>query len=437
MGAIWVGIDDTDSPRGGCTTWVLTEVVRVARARGIDLIGEPRLVRLNPNVPWKTRGNAALAVRLGHGRGARRTVGEIEGAPVVSYARGSEPTAEERAELTEALWRHVRDIAEDAPRTDPALVTSRRLLPTDLYWAAVREVVPVGAVVRRLGAEGAEYRTRGSRRGLVGASAAIAWPGRRATWELISYRARPRWGTARTVDASSVRTAQREEPELFLCHDPRTRRLMVAPHSPCPILFGLRGTTPDAPLRARPRIRSEPVERWLLFRTNQGSGDHLLRRDAREIRRYRSAIVEGTVARGPRDGPGGHVGFELRDERGGLVPCIAFEPTKTLPRVVRSLAVGDRVRVWGSRGAAPGLRLEGIRLLRLVRREVREKPSCPQCRRPGRSLGRGRGFECPGCERRWPPEAARVRRLLSEFRKGVYHPTPSARRHLALLAPEG
>jgi len=430
-------VDDTDSPRGGCTTWVLTEIVRLARARRIDLLGEPRLVRLNPNVPWKTRGNAALAARFGHGRGAASVVGEIDGAPVRSYRRGTPLRGAEAASLVDAAWDRVRSLAEPARRTNPALVASSRPLPPALYWSAVQEVVPVGERVAALRSRGVDGRTRGSRRGLIGASAAIAWPGRRATWELIAYRPADRWGTPRSVDAESVRRAQQQEPSLFLCHDPRTRRLLVAPHSPCPILYGLRSTTPDAPARARRIVRSEPVDRWMVFRTNQGTGDHLRPRSAGSIDPYRSAIVRGTIASTPTPGTGGHVRFEVVDATLARLPCIVFEPTKTLPRVARSLVVGDRVRVWGSRGRDGGLRLEGLAIERLARRTETAKPVCSECRRPGRSLGTRRGFECPRCGRRWPPEAARTVRRAPGVSVGTYHPTPSARRHLAVLAPEG
>jgi len=57
---MWVGIDDTDSLKGGCTTYVATELVDKLK---YDLIGFPRLVRLNPNIPWKTRGNEQLHYR--------------------------------------------------------------------------------------------------------------------------------------------------------------------------------------------------------------------------------------------------------------------------------------------------------------------------------------------------------------------------------------
>jgi tRNA(Ile2)-agmatinylcytidine synthase len=435
---MWVGIDDTDSPNGGCTTWVLSELLDAARGSGVDLIGEPRLVRLNPNVPWKTRGNAALAARFGIGRGPRRRLGEVGGAPVWSYARGGPLDARRADEWLQRAWRRVLDSSRSGePGTDPAMVAVDRPLPADLYWNAVREVVEVETVRTALKSVGAFVRTSGSDRGIVGAAAAIAWRGLRPTWELIAYRLPERWTRARAVDAASVRRARESHPELFLCEDPRTRRLLVAPHTPCPILYGLRGTRPGAPLAARRMVRSEPVDRWVLFRTNQGSGDHLVNRAVQELSEFQSGRVTGTIASPPETIAGGHVRFTVGDRMGSTLSCVAFEPTKTLPRVVRTLLPGDRVRVWGSRGVDPSFRLEGIELLRLTeRRGPRRPPQCGRCRRATHSMGRLRGYRCPGCRRRWPPEAAVSSLSLPVFGTGVYHPTPSARRHLAPRGPE-
>lgn len=438
MGAIWVGIDDTDSPRGGCTTWVLTELLALAREDGVDLIGEPRLVRLNPNIPWKTRGNAALAARFGRGRGARRRLGEAGGRALWSFSTGAPLPAQLEERFLDRAWERVlADSRRGEPRTDPALVAVRRRLPAQLYYRAVREVVPIEETREYLRSVGAVVRAEGDGRGLVGASAAIAWPGRRATWELIAYRPIEREGARRRVDIESVRSAARCHPELFLCTDPRTRRLLVTPHTPCPILFGLRGTRPTAPLRARVEVRSEPVDRWVLFRTNQGTGDHLSRRLAREVLAFGSGRVSGRVADGPRTLRGGHARLRLVDAEGTVLEAIAFEPTKTLPRVVRHLAPGDRVEVWGSRGSEPVLKMEGLRVLSLVPRwTVGSPPACPDCRRGTRSLGTARGFRCPRCRRRFPPEAAGRTRRPAPIQPGEYHPTPSARRHLAPLGPE-
>jgi tRNA(Ile2)-agmatinylcytidine synthase len=438
VGTIWIGIDDTDSPRGGCTTWVLSELLALAREEGVDLIGEPQLVRLNPNIPWKTRGNAALAARFGRGRGGRQKVGEIAGRPVWSWQRGAPLSGADSERFPERAWERVLAGSRRGElRTDPALVAVRHRLPSRLYYRAVREVVPVEETRRYLESVGATVRATGSGQGIVGASAAIAWPLRPFTWELIAYRPIAHEGARRRVDAESVRAVAREFPRLFLCHDPSTRRLLVTPHTPCPILYGLRGTDRSSPLRARRGVRSEPVDRWVLFRTNQGTGDHLVRRVAQELAPYGSARVRGRVATAPRVLRGGHVHFGLRDSEGTVLEVMAFEPTKTLPPVVQKLVPGDRVEVWGGRGARAPLKLEGLQVLSLAPRwGSPEAPECPRCHRRARSLGTARGYRCPECRARFPPESARRVREAPPVTEGVYHPTPSARRHLAPLGPE-
>ncbi|MGD0718172.1 MAG: tRNA(Ile)(2)-agmatinylcytidine synthase [Thermoplasmata archaeon] len=435
---MWIGIDDTDSPRGGCTTHALTEVVRVARELGIDPIGDPRLVRLNPNIPWKTRGNAALSARFGIGRGPRRRCGSIGGRPVWAFDRGARLARVQQAELVEAAWAAVLDASRlgDAG-TDPALVASARRLPSSLYWTAVRSVVRPEDVRSTLEGLGATVRIHGSDRGVVGAAASAAWPEAHPTWELLAYRDPARADRRREVDPASVRRAQERYPDLFLCTDPATRRLLVSPHTPCPILFGLRSRRRESPLRALASIRSEPVERWMLFCTNQATGDHLTVRRAASLAPYESGRIEGTVGRDPTTLRGGHVHFQITDPGGTDLDCMAFEPTKTLPAVARSLRPGDRVRVWGGRSADPTLRVEGIEILERGPRSTRARPLyCADCRRRARSLGTGRGYRCPRCHARWPPEAARREAIAPEFPVGVYHPTPSARRHLAPLGPE-
>ncbi len=435
---LWLGIDDTDSPRGGCTTHVLTEVIRAAGDAGFDLIGEPRLVRLNPNVPWKTRGNAALSARFGRGRGPRRAVGRVAGRPVWAFSGARSRGPDRGPDLLDVAWAAVRASASvGAAGTDPALVVTDHRPAAHWYWRAVRDVVDPADVRSALRRGGALVRTLGSDRGIVGATAAVAWPAGHPTWEAIAYRRPSRIGRRRAVDARSVRRAQAADPRLFLCEDVRTRRLLVTPHTDCPILFGMRATSPLAATRALRSVRSEPVDRWMLFRTNQGTGDHLAVLGADAIGPYRSAVLFGTVRGPPRVLAGGHVELPFADRNGVPLDCLAFEPTKTLPAVARTLAPGDRLRIWGSRAADPVFRLEGMQLVRLSPRAAGlDPPRCATCDRRARSRGRGRGFRCPSCRRRWPPEAARPRWARPEFGPGTFHPTPSARRHLAPRGPE-
>jgi len=88
MEMVWIGIDDTDSKEGGCTTYICYTIVRKLIENGIDIIGYPRLVRLNPNIPWKTRGNGAVAIRAGRGNGREILIGEFEGKKLFAFTNG-------------------------------------------------------------------------------------------------------------------------------------------------------------------------------------------------------------------------------------------------------------------------------------------------------------------------------------------------------------
>ncbi|HEV2166872.1 MAG TPA: DUF1743 domain-containing protein [Thermoplasmata archaeon] len=432
---MWIGIDDTDGPGGGCTTFVLTELLRVARAQRVDLIGAPRLVRLNPNIPWKTRGNAALSARFGRGRGAPTPIGELPEGPAVAHPAGG-PLSKEQAEpFLTAAWEAVLRGSERGPRCDPAMAAFEAPPPASFYYDAVRSVVRIPEARSALRAGNARSWTRGSARGLVGAIASVAWPGRRHTWELIAYRRTPTSKRQREVDPASVEAAARRFDSLFQCTDATTRRLLVTPHTGCPVLFGLRSADPEVLPSAFGMIRSEPVERWIVFRTNQGTGDHIVDRRIGEVGPYEPARLSGAVASTPQVLRGGHVRFRIAEPDGSQVECWAYEPTKLLPKVARSLSIGDAVSVWGGRGRDPAFRLEGIEVLRAPAR-VRglRPPRCPGCHRATDSLGRLRGFRCSRCRRRFPPESAETIRAPAEFGPGTYHPTPSARRHLHPVA---
>ncbi|MDP6457987.1 MAG: hypothetical protein QGF78_01460, partial [Candidatus Bathyarchaeota archaeon] len=59
-----IGIDDTDSLSGGCTTYIAARLIDVLNGLGARFVDYPNLLRLNPNVPWKTRGNGSICLRV-------------------------------------------------------------------------------------------------------------------------------------------------------------------------------------------------------------------------------------------------------------------------------------------------------------------------------------------------------------------------------------
>src|SRR5919206_5184602 len=59
-----IGFDDTDSTLSRCTTQLAFKITGYLLKINAKFIDYPLLIRLNPNVPWKTRGNGAVCLRI-------------------------------------------------------------------------------------------------------------------------------------------------------------------------------------------------------------------------------------------------------------------------------------------------------------------------------------------------------------------------------------
>lgn len=397
---MWIGIDDTDSPAGMCTTYIGAVLVRRLKERGMR-VRNTRLIRLNPNVIHKTRGNAAIAI-------------EVDGDPEEAFA------------LTCAC---VEALAEfDDPRTNPGVVVSRVRPPPDFYYAALRDYCTVEEAIEVLESVGARYRGYKNRRGLIGATAAIASDLSDLTYELLAYRRREAWGTPRKVDRQSLFYAEeRTYPHTWDTVDRENAVVVGVPHTPDPVLFGIRGESPAWVREARLFIRSEETACEQVYATNQGTDAHLIPEVIGALREGRSYLVRGTVAGNPTTGPGGHVSFLLADSS-GEVRCMAYEPTKGFRNVVRQLVPGDVVAVAGSyKGGSINLEKLGIACLAEAVRI--HPPVCPACEKRMTSAGTGKGYKCRICgARSREPEVEHLERSL---RPGWYEVPPTARRHLA------
>ncbi len=397
---MWIGIDDTDSPAGMCTTYIGAVLVRRLQRCGVRIV-DARLVRLNPNVIHKTRGNAAVCI-------------EAEGDAETVFA------------LTCAC---VEALAEcDDPRTNPGVVVSSVRPPPDFYYAALRDFCTVDEAIGVLESAGARYRGYKNRRGLIGATAAVASDFSDRTYELLAYRKRSVWGTPRQVDVKSLfRAEEMTYPHTWDTVDRENGVVVGVPHTPDPVLFGIRGESPAWVLKARSSVRSEEPACEQVYTTNQGTDAHLVPGTIGTLREGRSYLVRGTVAGTPVTGPGGHVSFLLSDG-GAEVRCMAYEPTKGFRDVARRLVPDDVVAAAGSyKGGS--LNLEKLGISHLADAVRIRPPVCLDCAKRMTSAGAGKGYKCRVCgERSREPEVEVLERLL---RPGWYEVPPTARRHLA------
>jgi tRNA(Ile2)-agmatinylcytidine synthase len=424
---MFLAFDDTDSTKGMCTTFLATEMIRAVE--GLDLIGLPRLVRLNPAVPWKTRGNGALCIRFGKGKGKRVLAGRIGKKAVFSFDHGEEQ--EDSRELfsigTELLRRWSR-VEEEA---SPGLVMSRARPSPAIYWQAVRRVIEREMVEKELGRIDAKSFGLCGGRGIIGATAAMSWVPHDRTYEVLAYRKKSRWGSQREIRKEDVELLDERFPSTFNNYDHDSDAVAIAPHSPCPILFGIRGDVlEDLPL-AMASIRSEAKDRWLLYLTNQGTDDHVIPAAGPLVpgSTYR---LSGKVVRSPTTIAGGHVLFQLTS-KGRVVDCAAYEPSKGFRGNVRALHAGDEVQVIGELRERPRtLNLEKFQLLALAQVERKiANPRCPVCDKSMQSLGSRAGFRCRKCGRKEDRSKAEFVTVERGIEPGWYEPPVCTRRHLS------
>jgi len=413
-----IGFDDTDSPRKGCTTYIAALLVEKLEKLGAIFTDYPNLIRLNPNVPWKTRGNGALCLRI---KCDENIIGQIKETVI--------ETIEENSDL-------------EHKGTDPGVVFfTRAKIPAEVRIFAknaITGIVNMKAalkLIKRFKAEALGFK---GGRGIIGSLAAVGETLQGDhTFEIIAYRTPENYGLKRKIDAQSVIEMDRATaPYTFNNVDPETGRILITPRGPDPILFGIRGESPEAVKKAFKIVKPlEPVERWVIFRTNHGTDAHLKRvKQLSQIKPYHPVVARGTVAASPRVIPRRHVIFTIEDGS-TRVDCAAYAPTGALRKAANKLIVGDYVEVHGgvrppSKNRPLTINLEKLRVLKLAAQRVYHNPTCPQCGKRLKSMGKDKGFKCEKCGSRFPGLRKIAVNIKRDLQKGLYITSSRSQRHL-------
>ena len=414
-----IGIDDTDSEKGGCTTYTAAVLFQELLGRGFKPSDFPWLVRLNPNIPWKTRGNGALAIHF-----------FIDEEQIEDVHRIAMETVD-------------KTTVASAHGTDPAIAFLKGQVPRALReysTRALHDVLSVRearAVARRAGAE--VHALMGVR-GLIGSLAAIGagLDFVEHTFEIIAYRIKENVGSPRRIDHDSVKLMNSKYGNMtFNNLDSESGRVLVSPHGLDPVLLGIRGYSPNDVLDAFKELQlNEEIERVMIFRTNQGTDAHLGKiRRAVDLKPHQSGTLTGMVNDVPRVLRGGHVIFRLRDDS-GLIDCAVYRPTGSLAMAARDLLPGDTVRVYGGvrrwREGTPTLNVEKLEVLHMVEKIQHANPMCSSCGGRCESMGRGQGLRCKKCGQRNEYASKIQVRQERHIQSTIYVPPPRARRHLTM-----
>jgi tRNA(Ile2)-agmatinylcytidine synthase len=448
-------------------------------------------VRLNPVIPWKTRGNGAVCIRLskqydrenfhiGYNEHSEPLEGYL---PIPKKAKVPD---ESDSELLEASVRLENIIASTAsladPTTNPGLVIAKAPIPIELYWSAVRSVVKLSEIKNALSSLGILFKGFKKGRGIIGASAAIAWasnvrinpkPGSKSkssrkldyTYEIITYRSKSRWGTKREVNSETVREIDRKFPSTFNNYDYENGHIAITPNSPCPVLLGIRGDSVSdlhgAVALFSKSNSTETIDKSLIFVTNQGTDDHLVPTSVKEVKPYTSVLVTGMISQEPYSITGGHVFFNLAeldsenlnkseqkvDNPGQTqmlvsnvlptsttrITCAAYEPTKGFRNTVRDLCPGDIVSVYGSVRPEPKtINIEKLAVDTVANKLIKiHNPKCPACGRAMKSIGYLKGYRCRKCHTSIGLDSITQIQVHRTLQPGIYEVPVCARRHLA------
>ena len=239
---------------------------------------------------------------------------------------------------------------------------------------------------------------------------------------------------SRLLDKSKVKQMQEKTyPNTFNSFDSKKNKLLLMPHGPDPVFYGVRGEDSEILISASKMIQpKEKLAGYVIFKSNQGTGDHLKNEiDVNDFLPYTSGILKGIVNSTPIMTKGGHVFFTIVAQK-KKIRCAVYKPTK-ITNIAKELIVGDKIKVGGgirkaTRTLPRILNLEFIHILKLEKKSKSVNPLCLKCKKRMKSKGKNQGFQCVKCKKSSPHK---IRQFFTRsIKEQIYVPDTSAHRHL-------
>ncbi len=405
-----IGIDDTDSPDGMCTTYLASQIINKFGDNGIELVEFPRLIRLNPFARHKTRGNGGVALKILNDSKS-------------SLAR-------------EIVLNEVKKLSMfDCDNTNPGVVFYQGDITHEMEeyaFRAIYEFITIDEAEKFAKSFGCEIHKFKKGRGIIGAIASISLPLTDYTYELLVYRAPENFATPRQIDYESVYEMDKATfPDTFENIDYSQNYIAIEPKTPCPVLYGIRSNTCEVLKKAKSIVKvSEPVDDFCIFKTNQHTDMHIQYvSKISDMKQFGCYCFSGEVKSKPKIIDGGHMFFGIGDES-GEIECGAYEPTKNFRKTVSHLRPGDIIKVYGGIGVQNTFNIEKFQVIELNDIEYKN-PVC-ECGKRMTSAGKNKGFKCKNCGSKIESDEKFPVKISRNLKNGWFYETPvSARRHLS------
>ena len=406
-----IGIDDTDSPKGMCTTFLAYKIINRLKKENVDFLDFPNLVRFNPNIPWKTRGNGAVGFKI------------------------STSNPKKIKNLVKKFVEQYSDVKNGA---NPGLVFCQDenipdeflKLSSDAMWKLIHR----NEAKKILSKHNLDFFYLGNGQGLVGATGVIGYNFEDETYELLSYRKSSQFGKKRFLDKSKVKEMQEKTyPNTFNSFDSNKNKVLLMPHGPDPVFYGVRGEDSKTLISASKMLQpKEKLDGYMIFKSNQGTGDHLKNEiDVNDFLPYTSGKLEGVVNSKPTVTKGGHVFFSII-VKNIKIHCAVYKPTR-ITDIAKELIIGDILKVGGGIRKATKtyprtLNLEFIEILKLEKKYKLVNPFCQKCKKHMKSKGKNQGFQCVRCKNTSIHKNQQF--ITRSIKEQIYIPDVSAHRHL-------
>lgn len=405
-----IGIDDTDSPDGMCTTFLASQVINKLNENDIELLDYPRLIRLNPFARFKTRGNGGVSFKIENNEKSKLAkeivLNEVEKLSMFDCDNTNPGVIFYGGEITEEMERYA--------------------------FRAIYEFITIDEAEKFGKSVGCEIHKFKKGRGIIGSIAAISLPLDDCTYELLTYRSSKNYGTKRQIDYDSVYKMDNETfPDTFENIDYSENYIAIEPKTPCPVLYGIRSNTVVPLKKAKEIVKvNEPIVDWCIFKTNQHTDMHIQKTEnISSMNQFGCYSVCGTVKNKPKIIDGGHMFFYLCDDS-GEIECGAYEPTKGFRHVVSELRPGDVINVFGGIGEQNTFNIEKFQVIGLNDIEFKN-PVC-ECGKTMTSAGRNKGFKCKKCGKKIESSEKIPVKIQRNLKINQFYETPvSARRHLS------
>jgi len=274
----------------------------------------------------------------------------------------------------------------------------------------------------------------GNGQGLVGAIGAVGYKFSDHTFELLCYRKKSQFGKKRIISKDSVKRMQSVTfPETYSSYDNESDRVLITPHGPDPVFYGIRGETVKSVVLASTIVNAdEKLDGYMVFKSNQGTADHLKNElEVDDLKPYTSGYLVGKVCNKPTIEQGGHVFFSIQI-KGRKIRCGVYKPTK-ITKIAQHLITGDKIRIGGGirKASKKHTRIFNVEFLDIIQLEKNISminPTCKKCNKKMKSKGNRQGFECSKCGKKF------FSKLNLETPRKIhaklYLPVISAHRHL-------